>query len=83
VCKYMLTQNQEQHVFGELLTSKLHTNSLIVFNYKVSDTGAKVDLNTQGYEVLPEGLQDLDQPVCAQMWLAGHQNVLQRASEQR
>ena len=54
-----------------------------MFNYKIGDTGAKVDLNTEGCEVLPEGLQDLDQPVCAQMWLAGHQNVLQCTSEQR
>ena len=70
-------------MFGELLTSKLHTNSSVMFKHKVGDTGAKVDLNTQGCEVLPEGLQDLDQPVCAQMWLASHQNVLQHASKQR
>ncbi len=70
-------------MFNELLTSKLHTNSFVVFNYKVGDTGAKVDLNTQGHEVLPEGLQDLDQPVCAQVWLACHQDVLQQTIEQR
>ena len=69
-------------MFGERLTSELHTNSFVMFNYKVGDTGPKVDLNTKDCEVLPEGLQDLDQPVCAQMWLACHQDVLQHASEQ-
>lgn len=69
-------------MFSELLTSELHTDSFVMFNHKVGDTGAKVDLNTQGHEVLPEGLQDLDQPVCAQMGLACHQNVLRHTSEQ-
>ncbi len=70
-------------MFGELLTSKLHTHSFVVFDHKVGDTGSKVDLNTQGHEVSPEGLQDLDKPVCAQVRLACHQNVLQHTIDQR
>lgn len=47
-----------------------------MLHHEISDTCAEVDLNTQIYEMLPEGLQDLDQPVCPQVRLSSHQYIL-------
>ena len=65
-----------------LVTCELDADSPVVLNDQVCDTAAKVELDAQGCQVLPEGLQDLDQPVCAQMGLASHQDVLQTCRDQ-
>ena len=59
-----------------LVTCELDAHSPAVLNHQVCDTAAKVDLDPQGCQVLPEGLQNLDQPVCAQVGLTSYQDVL-------
>ena len=60
----------------DVLTFKLDSNSVILLYDQVCHTCTKVDLYSQCCEMLPEGLQDSDQAVSAQMGLASHQSVL-------
>ena len=47
-----------------------------MLNFKTCGTRAKVYLDAQSCQVFSEGLQDSDQPVGAQVWLACYQNAL-------
>lgn len=64
------------------LTSQLHSRHTTVLNGKVCGAGPKVHLHPQGQQVLPKASQYAHQTVCAQVGLAGNQDVLQQQQQQ-
>ena len=63
-----------------ICTFQFDTHNPVVLNFQVCDAGAKVNSDTQGHQMFPEGLEYPDQPIGPKVGFARHQDVLRHAS---